>query len=79
MTAEIVQNDDVSRPESRAQKLVDIGKRQFPIHRTVGDQRRGELMVTQSGYKRGGIPMAVRGRSNTAWSLGGHVRRAASC
>ena len=70
VTAEIDQNDDVPGPQSRAQKLADIGKKQLAIHWTVGDQRRGPLLVPQAGYKRGGIPMAVRGRSDAALPFG---------
>ena len=46
--------------------LEGVGAVVAAIHGAVGDQRRSQLMVTQAGYERGGIPMAVRGRSDTA-------------
>src|ERR1039458_3203360 len=43
-------------------------KKQLAIHRPVGDQRRGQLLVAQASHKGGDFPMAVRGRSDTALS-----------
>lgn len=57
---EIVQDNDVARPERRHQHLLDVGHEGDVIDRAVEDGRRGQPIGPQGGDHRMRLPMATR-------------------
>jgi len=69
MTAEIVENDDVTGFEGRNQLLVDIGAECLAIDRTIKDTRRGEPVTAQCSEKGQGAPASMRCEAVQPFSL----------
>ena len=62
MAAQIVEQDDVIRPQCRCQHLLDIGAKALVIDGAVKDARRGDAAAAQAGHQGGHLPMPVRHR-----------------
>jgi len=59
VTAEIVDDDDVTRRQARHQELFDIGAEQSAIDRAVDHTRRKQRIDPQGGQERQRLPAAV--------------------
>ena len=57
---QVVHDDDVALGEGRNQFLFEPGQKDFTVHRTIEDVRRGDGVVTQARDKSRRLPMAVR-------------------
>jgi len=62
MAAQIVEQDDVIRPQGRCQHLYDIGAKALAIDGAVKHARRGDAAAAQTGHQGGHLPMTVRYR-----------------
>jgi hypothetical protein len=60
MSRQIVEDENVTGAKLRRQFLLDILDEKFAIDRTIDDQRSEESVEAQSGYKSGGLSVAVR-------------------
>src|SRR5690606_26789944 len=63
MTAEIVDNDDVTARQGRHEELLDISAEQSTIDRAVDDTRRDQCIDPQGGQKRQRLPAAIRSKA----------------
>ena len=59
VAAQIVHDDDVTRPQLWRQMLGDIVLEDLAVHRPVEYKGRDDAVVTQTGNKCGGAPVAV--------------------
>ena len=64
VTAEIVENRDVSRPQDGYQALVHIGPKHLPVHGPVRDHRRDQLPLPQCPHESGSLPVTLGDRSD---------------
>lgn len=69
MAAEIVQNDDVSLPQSRQEQLFDIGAEALAVDRTVEDAGCGDPVPAQRAEEGQGPPPSLRGEAAQALAL----------
>ncbi len=76
--AEVVHHDDIAGFEYRDEQLLDIGFEALTVDRSVEDAGRGEPVAAQRAEEGERAPVAVRGESLEAFSLG-PSREAASC
>jgi len=60
VTAEIVEDDDVTLGQRRGEDLGGIDREELTVDGTVDDLRRADPIETQRGNKGHGLPMAVR-------------------
>ena len=60
MRAEIVEDDDVARPQGRYQHLLDIEPEALAVDRPVDEPGRVDAIVAQRREERHGLPAAVR-------------------
>ena len=60
MGRQIVHHHDVALAQGRREKLLDIGQKARPVHRSVEDTRRGDLIATQGADESGRHPVAKR-------------------
>ena len=58
--AEIVEDDDIARPKSGGERLLDIGSEDRPVDRSVDDQGSLDPVVPERGDKGECLPVAVR-------------------
>jgi hypothetical protein len=57
---EIVEDDDVARPERRHEHLLHIGVKRRRINRPVEDRGGGQSVEAQTGDHRVGLPVAAQ-------------------
>ena len=68
VTAQIVHDDDVTRPQLRRQMVGDIVLKDLTVHRPVEYQGRDDAVMTQTGNKSGSAPVPVWGAADQALS-----------
>ncbi len=68
MTAQIVHDHDVAKPQGWEQLLTNIGAEAFTVDWAVEDAWRGEFVAAQRAQESQGSPMAVRGEAARALS-----------
>ena len=56
---EIVEDDDVSRLQSRHEELIDIGAETLAVDGSVKQAGRVDAVVAQGGEERRGLPLAL--------------------
>jgi hypothetical protein len=61
MNREVVEHDDVARPQRGHQDLFDVGAERGRVDGAIEDRRRGEPVDAQSGDDGVRLPMAARG------------------
>jgi hypothetical protein len=61
MNREVVEHDDVARPQRGHQDLFDVGAERGRVDGAIEDRRRGEPVDVQSGDDGVRLPMAARG------------------
>lgn len=66
---EIVQHDNVARPQHRHQALLHPGQEGRAVDGTVEDRRRRDAVMAQGGEEGGGLPVAVGDMSDQAMAL----------
>ena len=59
VAAEVVQDDDIARRESRGENLLDVEEEDFAVDRAIDHPRRINPVVAQRGDESQGLPMAV--------------------
>ena len=69
MAAQIVHDDDVSRPQGRQEQLLDIGPEAQPVDRAVEDAGRGEAAPAQGAEEGQGPPFPLGGEAAQALAL----------
>jgi len=62
VTAQVVEQDDVVRPQGRRQHLLDVSSEARTVDGTVKDAGRGDPVAAQTGDQGGHLPMPVRHR-----------------
>lgn len=60
VTAEIVENDDIARPQRRHEEFSDIGAEQGAVDGSVDEAGCGDTRRAQAGKERERLPMAMR-------------------
>ena len=69
MTAEVIEDDGVSRRERGAQDGAHIFQKNLSVHGRFDYHRRGDFVVSQCAHEGGCLPVAVGGRTDTAAAL----------
>ena len=62
VAAQIVEQDDVVRPQLRRQHLLDISAEALAVDGAIKDTRCGDPAAAQTGHQGGDFPMSVRHR-----------------
>ena len=68
---EIVQHDNVARPQHRHEELLHPGQEALAIDWTIEDRRRDDAVMAQGGEEGGGLPVAVGSMTDQALALKG--------
>ena len=68
---EIVQHDNVARPQHRHQALLHPGQEGRAVDGTVEDRRRRDAVMAQGGEEGGGLPVTVGNITDQALALQG--------
>lgn len=77
MAAEVVQDDDVARPERWGKDLLDVEDKELAVDGAVDHPRRVDTIMTQGGDEGQGLPVSVRRISLQPLSLRSQPRRGA--
>ena len=76
MRAEIVENNNVARPESGNEELFDIGEEALAVDRAVEQARRVDAVVPQRGQEGRSLPITARDLADeplAAWRPAGEA------
>jgi DDE family transposase len=71
VAAQIVEQEDVVRPQGRRQHLLDVGAKALAIDGAIKDARRGDPAAAQTGHQGDYLPMTVRYRGQQPPPTGG--------
>src|SRR4051812_37874508 len=66
VTGKIVTDDQVAGGEFWGEDFLEIGDEHGAVHRTIDQERSAEPVMPQRGEEGGGLPVAVRHRTQTA-------------
>ncbi len=79
VSPEIVEDDDVARPQGGRQDLLDIGEERIAVHRAVDDAGCGERGGAKRRHEGRGLPVAIRAPSRPGVHRAAPGRAAAPC